>query len=120
MHESLKNLFLNELNEGIRFYQIKKFKKSFSHFERAHVLGQCFVVPHATAHIWMLKIGIKVRDGREVLSQLIRIPLGIISSAIGMIPTGNTGGSNVGLTKKMKIPTDLLNIIEHPEKKDIS
>jgi hypothetical protein len=55
----------------------------------------------------MLRIGWKTRSVREILGQLIRIPGGIVGSAIGLVPVGNTGGSNVPAMKRLSIPDDL-------------
>jgi hypothetical protein len=55
----------------------------------------------------MLRIGWKTRSVREILGQLIRIPGGIVGSALGLVPVGNTGGSNVPAMKRLSIPDDL-------------
>jgi len=116
MKEILKSAFENEIQKGKTLFISGDFENSFHHFERAHILGQKFVVPHTISHFWMLKIGIKTKNLKEVIGQLIRIPAGIIGSSIGVVPIGNTGGSNVSATIEMEIPADLLEIIE--QKKD--
>lgn len=112
MTEHLKIIFNNELDLSKSYIRSRDFDNAFFHLERAHVLGQEYVIPHTLIHWNMLKVGLLRRDGKEVIGQLIRLPLGIIGSFIGIIPTGNTGGSNVSIFKKMTIDKDLLEVLE--------
>ena len=85
---------------------------SFSHLERAHVIGQAFMVPHATSHWLMLTV--EFRRGRVMafFGQLIRIVLGVLGSAVGVVPVGNTGGTDISMFKRMPIEPELQNIID--------
>ncbi len=112
MHKKLKTAYRSEMALGKRLFSEGKFKEAFHHFERAHVLGQFYVIPHARTHIWMLALGIRTGNAREILGQIIRIPLGLIGSALGKVPLGNTGGANVKLSSKMPIPEDLKAYLE--------
>ena len=69
--------------------------------EAAHVIGQLYIVPHTRTHLLFLKIGWRRRDIREIVGQIIRIPLGVLGSAVGIVPTGNTGGANIGMFKRI-------------------
>ena len=40
---------------------------AFGSLERAHILGQRHLVPHIITHLWMLRIGWKRRDRREIV-----------------------------------------------------
>ena len=80
--------------------------RAFIHLERAHILGQRHTWAHAHAHLRMLRIGLRRRDLREVLGQLLRIPAALTKSRI-WVPRGNTGGSNVSAFKPMPVPVDL-------------
>jgi hypothetical protein len=111
MNDQLKAAFHNELRNGKNLYRRGFFADAFKSFERSHILGQEYVVPHTLSHIWMLRIGIKTRNLKEIIGQLSRLPLGVIGSAIGIVPLGNTGGSNVNALKKMPIPKDLEDIL---------
>ena len=84
----------------------------FAHLERAHVIGQVFVLPHARSHGLMLKLEIRRRQPLAVLGQVARLVLGILGSAVGKVPVGNTGGSNVSMFKSMPISPELKRIIE--------
>jgi hypothetical protein len=75
--------------------------------ERAHILGQPWLVQHTQVHWLMLQFGVKIKNGREIVGQLPRLLVGGVKSFVGKIPTGNTGGSNVPPLKKMPIPPDL-------------
>lgn len=107
MHPNLRDFFDIHLAEAKRLMRDGKLRDAFSKLEIAHILGQRFVWPHTQTHFWMLVVGIRQRNLKEVLGQLYRLPFGAIGSAIDVVPTGNTGGSNVSAFRKMEIPTDL-------------
>ena len=90
--------------------------EAYAHLERAHVLGQEQVLPHVLAHWLMLRIEIQRRDVLAALGQMVRIILGAVGSAVGIVPRGNTGGSNVSMFKPMPIPPDLAILIEPDDK----
>jgi hypothetical protein len=85
---------------------------AFSHLERAHVLGQTSTVEHVRVHWHMLLWGIHQRDVRECLGQLLRFIGAAIGTAVGLVPQGNTGGTNVNPFKRMPIPPELAARIE--------
>ncbi len=107
MRIELKKKIGSEFTIAIRKFNDGKLSESFHHFERIHVLGQKNIYWHVLSHIYMLKIALKTSSFGEIIGQLIRIPLAVLGSAIGVVPTGNTGGSNVGLFKRMPIPDEL-------------
>ena len=79
----------------------------FGHLERAHVIGQKYVVPHVRSHWAMLKLEWRRGQPVAVVGQAVRIVLGGIGSAVGVLPDGNTGGSNVSMFKRMPVRDDL-------------
>ena len=83
------------------------FHKAWRQLERAHILGQSWFVQHTHVHWLMLKFGIRIKNGKEILGQLPRLLVGGVKSFVGKIPVGNTGGANVAPLKKMEIPEDL-------------
>jgi len=85
---------------------------AFSHLERAHILGQPSTVEHVRVHWHMFLWGIRQRDARECLGQLLRIVGAAIGTAIGLVPQGNTGGTNAIPFKSMPIPPELAALIE--------
>jgi hypothetical protein len=85
---------------------------AFSHLERAHILGQTSTVEHVRVHCHMFLWGIRQRHVRESLGQLLRIVGAAIGTAFGLVPKGNTGGTNVNSFKRMPIPSELAALIE--------
>lgn len=80
---------------------------AFWHLERAHVLGQPVTSSHVRVHWHMLVWGLRHRRPREMAGQVLRIVGAATKTAIGWIPTGNTGGANVSPFRPMPIPADL-------------
>ena len=60
----------------------------------------------------MLQWGIRNRNIKEVLGQLLRIVGAAVTTAIGLVPHGNTGGSNVSPFQRMPIQPRLATIID--------
>jgi len=115
MQEKLKKAYNLELGEAIKLYKLNEFTGSFYHLERAHILGQNYIYPHTKSHWWMLKIGMKQHNFRDVLGQVTRMLASILFSRI-WVPSGNTGGSNVNPMKPMPIPEDLKKILSESKK----
>ncbi len=84
--------------------------------ERAHVLSQPMAVPHLRTHVAMLGYGLRRRDRREIIGQLIRLAVAAPGTWTGRYPIGNTGGANVSALKPMPIPDDLQAVLIGPVK----
>ncbi len=84
---------------------------AFSHLERAHVLGQASTWQHVQVHMQMLAWGFRHRQPREVVGQVPRLIGAATKTAIGLVPNGNTGGSNVSALRPMPVPEELASII---------
>ncbi len=80
---------------------------SFRHLERAHVLGQRSTLQHVGVHVRMLMWGIRRHDPREVIGQSVRVVGAATKTWVGLVPHGNTGGSDVSAFTSMAIPDDL-------------
>ena len=80
---------------------------AFSHLERAHILGQASTVEHVRAHWHMFLWSIRQRNLQEGLGQLLRIAGAAVTTAVGLVPQGNTGGTNVSPFRSMPLPPDL-------------
>ena len=111
MHPQLQAAFDSELRSGRLALASDDLGSALAHFERAHILGQWYVGTHTLAHFGLLRIGWRRRDLREVIGQLLRIPGGILGSALGRVPRGNTGGANVSAFREMPIPPDLRSLL---------
>jgi len=111
MRQKLKIAYCREMDEAIRFYELNELHSSFYHLERAHILGQNYIIPHTKSHWWMLKVAFKQHNFKDLIGQITRIIASILFSKI-WVPTGNTGGSNVNPLKPMAIPDDLYEILK--------
>lgn len=100
-----------ELQSAIQAEAQGKSFNAFAFLERAHILGQSSTFQHVRVHWFMFLWGLRQRSIRECLGQILRIGGAATKTAIGFIPEGNTGGSNISPFKKLPIPTDLANII---------
>ncbi len=85
---------------------------AFGHLERAHVLGQASTAHHVRVHAQMLLWGLRQRDGRECLGQVLRIIGAATKTAIGLVPSGNTGGTNISPFKPLPVAPDLAALIQ--------
>lgn len=112
MKSVLRAAFDAEMGIALYLYWKGRPGQAFGHLETAHVLGQRHVVSHVVTHWWMLKIGLKRRSTVEVVGQAARIVLGALGSAVGVIPVGNTGGTNIGMFKRLPIDGSLRRLIE--------
>jgi hypothetical protein len=83
----------------------------FAHLERAHVIGQASTREHVRVHWRMLCWGWRNRDAREVLGQIFRLAGAATKTFIGLVPEGNTGGSNVSPFRPMPVSPELAALI---------
>lgn len=104
--------FDNEMAVARQLIAAGELEAGFRHLERAHVIGQAFVLPHARTHCLMLLVELRRRRVRAILGQIARIVLGIIGSATGVVPVGNTGGTDISMFKRMPVEPELQNIID--------
>ena len=86
-------------------------ENGFRHLERAHILGQASTVQHIRVHFEMLRWALRAGKTAEALGQVMRIIGAATKTALGWVPTGNTGGANVNPFKVMPVPEDLKAII---------
>lgn len=111
MNPAIKQAFEFEMDTARRLVKAGDLETAFSHLERAHVIGQQYVVPHVRSHWWMLRIGLKRHSMTEIWGQAIRIALGAFGSAVGIVPTGNTGGTDINIFRKLSIQPDIEKIL---------
>lgn len=112
MNSILCSAFNSEIAQAKTLIAARNLDAGFAHLERAHVIGQNNVVMHVTSHWLMLQVEVRRRRPGAVLGQVSRIILGALGSAVGAVPTGNTGGTNVNMFKRMPVEPDLQNIID--------
>ena len=112
MPKDLKNHFKQEIEQYRQALALGQLAKAWHHLERAHVLGQSFPAEHSYVHWKMLQFGIKIKSGKEVRGQLIRLLVGGVKSFVGKVPLGNTGGANVPPLLPMEIAPDLQGMLQ--------
>jgi len=76
---------------------------SFERLENVHVLGQESTYLHVLAHIHMARWAVRHRDLKELAGQVLRIVGAATNTAIGSVPIGNTGGSNISPFKPLPL-----------------
>lgn len=118
MRKDLQQVFDKEMHLATAYYAEANWGDCFHHLERAHILGQRSYFPHVKSHWWMLKVGWKRSDPRELVGQLLRI-LASAGSLLGWVPEGNTGGANVSALAPMPTPDDLALLLEWEQKPSI-
>lgn len=91
--------------------------QAFNLLEDAHVIGQKSTYLHCLVHYLMLKHGFEKRDIVEVFGQILRIFGALTKTCFGLLPSGNTGGSNVGPFTPMPISAQNKRIIDAIEQK---
>jgi hypothetical protein len=85
---------------------------ALAQLERAHVLGQRDFSRHWRVHVTMLRAAWALRDGRELLGQLVRLSLVPLGHLFGRLPLGNTGRSNVSAFAPMDVPAELKRLLD--------
>ena len=80
---------------------------AFLHLERAHVLGQPATRLHVTVHWQMFRFAVRNRLAQEAVGQFWRMGAAAVFTAFGLVPEGNTGGSDVSGFRRMPVAPDL-------------
>lgn len=95
------------VKEEIQLSQVANSKgendRAFNHLENAHVLGQESTYWHVKVHFLMFVWSIRNRSSKEFFGQILRIVGALTKTAIGLVPIGNTGGSNISPFKKLPL-----------------
>lgn len=107
MNPQRSQAFATTMSAARSAYAAGELDSAFQALERAHVLGQRYVLPHLQSHIWMLRVGLARKDAREIRGQLLRILAVFPAHLMGWLPVGNTGGANVSPLEPMAIPKEL-------------
>jgi hypothetical protein len=82
------------------------------HLERAHVLGQAATREHVRVHVAMGRLAFHRRAWAAAFGQLWRAVAALLLTPIGVLPVGNTGGSDVSAFRAMPIDRDLQHLID--------
>ena len=79
--------------------------------EAAHVVGQMRFLPHLRVHTLMLHFAWRTRDWSEVVGQVMRLLLVPLGHAMGRLPIGNPGRSNISAFQPMPVRPDIAHAI---------
>lgn len=118
MNRLQQQTFDSEMAQAIVLIEAGDIDGGFVHLERAHVIGQAHVIPHVQSHWHMLRVYMIRGRAFAVFGQAIRIIFGALGSAVGVVPTGNTGGSDISMFRRMPIDPDLQAIIDGKKRPD--
>ncbi len=91
--------------------------QEFKHLEIAHVLGQESTYYHTKVHWLMFLWGWRQHNAKEVLGQCLRLVGAMTKTALGLVPSGNTGGSNISPFRRLPINAKQQAIIERAKAK---
>lgn len=112
MREAQRKAFEHAIATARAQMLAARWDEAYAQLERAHVLGQRYVWPHVVSHWLMLRVELARRTPLAAVGQAVRIALGAVGSAVGVVPVGNTGGSDVSMFQRMPIPPDLQALME--------
>ena len=112
MNPMQKEAFEREMSAARRCERAGGLDEAFHHLERAHILGQLHVVPHTLTHWRMFVIACRRRDLPAAWGQAVRMVLGAVGSAVGRVPVGNTGGTDISMFARLPVDPELARLIE--------
>jgi hypothetical protein len=116
MEATLKAAFETEMASARSLIHAGLLDAAMDRLETAHVLGQGHVMPHVRSHWAMLRIAARRRLLADACGQAMRIVLGAAGSALGLVPTGNTGSSAVSMFRRMPIAPRIAALLERDRK----
>ena len=117
-HTALAERWATERTEARAAKRRGDVDDEWRHLERAHVLSQPMAGRHVRTHVAMLGYGLRRRDRREIVGQLVRLAVAAPGSLTGRYPVGNTGGANVSALKPMPLPDDLQEVLNGAVKRE--
>lgn len=85
MKPALAIAFQHEMDAARDAWRTGDLASTFEFLERAHILGQRHLYPHALTHVWMLRVGLRRRDRREVVGQTARLFATLPMAMIGWV-----------------------------------
>lgn len=106
-HDQIRPAVQAEIDAASRADARGEAVTAFGFLERAHVLAQSSTWLHVRVHLLMLRWAIRQHRSEEIAGQLLRVVSAACKTAIGLVPRGNTGGTNVSALRRMPIPADL-------------
>lgn len=112
MHQVQQQAYDQAILQAQRAMAQQQWSAAMAQLKRAHVLGQLVVRPHIYTHWLMLLVAWQQRQFGAVVGQFVRMVLGAIGSALGKVPTGNTGDSEISMFLSLPIDPELQQMID--------
>ncbi len=103
----LRDLFEQAMDRAWLAEQKGDFALAFAELERAHILGQRWLLRHLRSHWGMLRIARLTGDRREAAGQITRLIGSPFFWLVGWLPKGNPGGANISPVKPVPLQGDL-------------
>lgn len=121
MRSDLRQAYKQELALAASARRANDLEGAVAHLERAHILGQRYLLPHLHTHGLLLAIAVLRADAREVMGQITRLIAVLPGYLSGWVPKGNTGSANVSALLPMKPPDDLAPLVaSHSVARDVA
>ena len=76
------------------------------------MLSQATTVEHVRVHWRMFQFALRNRRPGEATGQLWRLATASIFTVLGLVPEGNTGGTDVSGFRRLPIPKDLKQVLD--------
>ncbi len=109
--KNIKPFVEDELHRASAAIDSSQPELAFRHLENAHILGQESTFYHVKVHWLMMLWGIRQKNIKEVIGQILRMTGAATKTAIRLVPAGNTGGSNVSPFRVMPVKNEHAEII---------
>lgn len=90
---------------------VAELSKRWLLLEAAHVVGQTRLGPHLRTHLLMLDLALRDRDWHEAVGQLFRLAIAPLGHALGRLPIGNSGRSDISAFRPMPVRDDIAEMI---------
>lgn len=110
-YEAIRPTVEKELDLANSATERADFQEAYAHLERAHILGQPSTRLHVVVHWRFLVLALRQARLQDVLGQGFRLIGAALFTAVGLVPHGNTGGTDVSAFKRMPVPEELQMII---------
>lgn len=110
-YKHIKPYVEQELSLAKRARKHGHVRVEFTHLENAHVLGQASTFIHTKVHVLMLIWAVRQVNIKEGVGQVLRIIGAATKTAMGFIPSGNTGGTSVSPFQVLPVDPKLAAII---------
>lgn len=111
MRSDVKQAYKRELALASQARNARELDVAVTHLERAHILGQRYLLPHLRTHWLLFAVASQRVDTREMVGQIVRLAAVVPGYLTGWVPKGNTGSAKVSALLPMPPPTDLVPLV---------